>query len=220
MLKELIIGFDCREMWLPEAEVKSWKDKSWLLNPNVTRVLSVNKTTWYSVFLHPLTTKHSLGSEVQTAMGYDRAVPIEWTTSDGFWNDLEAMDAFIVEHKEDYQRKCWTIAITIVQTPIYEEGIKEKYVRIFPIDESEPDSQWKCLGYDVEDSSFFNIGLGTSWIEEYEAERRTLWGHRLNEYYLFSNQDDAVEYAEWHFKRNSSARNLVVFGLYLIQEIP
>lgn len=218
MLKELIIGFDCREMWMPEGDVKAWEDKSWLLNPEVTRILGFHHARWPTVFL-PFEGKYSLAAEY-TALGYDLALPIEWTTSYGYWSDLEAMSTFMAEHKEAYQKKCWTIAMTIVQTPEYIEGVKIGEIRILPIEDEKPKSQWKLLGYDVEDGIFFVDGLSRSWIEEYETPRKALWGHRLNEYYLFSKQDDAVEYAEYHFKFSSGAGPQVVFGLYLIQEIP
>ena len=93
-------------------------------------------------------------------------------------------------------------------------------MRVPPILEAEPDAQWKLLGYEVEDSVFFNGGLGMGWIEEYQSERRKLWADRLNQYYLFSSQEDAVEYAAWHSKLNPGVGRLLVFGLYLIQEIP
>ncbi|MBA3875220.1 MAG: hypothetical protein H0X30_39345 [Anaerolineae bacterium] len=139
MLKELIIGFDCREMWLTQAEVKSWEDKSWLLNPNVTRVLSINRGKWQSVFL-PRAGKYSLAAEQETAPGYELALPDEWTTSHRYWSDLEAMEAFITEHQSEYQKKCWTIAMTIVQTPQYIGGVKIGEIKMLSIDEEEPDS--------------------------------------------------------------------------------
>ncbi len=219
MLKELIIGFDCREMWMPEAEVKSWENKSQLLNPDVTRILGIHRAGWRSVFL-PREGKYSLAAERETAPGYELALPDEWTTSYRYWSDLEAMEAFITEHPSEYQKKCWTIAMTIVQTPKYIEAVKIGEIKILPIEDREPDSQWKCLGYDVEDGIFCTDGLSRIWIEEYEIPRKALWGHRLNEYYLFSKQDDAVEYAEYHFKLSPGAGTQVVFGLYLIQEIP
>jgi hypothetical protein len=58
-----------------------------------------------------------------------------------------------------------------------------------------------------------------TWVEEYQRERRELWGPRLNQYHLFSNQEDALEYATYHIKINSGIGTLLVFGLYLIQEV-
>jgi len=217
MLKELTIGFDCREMWMPEAEVKNWKDKSQLLNPNVERILSINRG-WRSVFLPP-EGKYSQNADRYTSPGYKLAIPYEWTTINLFWRDLEAMREFMLRHKKEYQKRCWMIGITVLPTPEYLHGLADHMVPP-TIDNREPDRSWTLLGYDVEDNPFFSGGLGMSWIEEYEEERRKLWGYRLNQYYLFSRQDDAIEYAGWHVTVNPGIGTLLVFGLYLIQEFP
>lgn len=219
MVKELIMGFDCREMWRQEAEVKNWENKRQLLNSNVERVLSINRMRWQSVF-HSSSGKNSASLDVETAPGYNLTIPVEWMTPNRFWRSLEAMREFLIDHKEEDWRRCWMIGITIVQTPEYLLGTDDDPIRVPLSEEIEPDQQWTLLGYDVEDSVFFNRGLGTSWTEEYETERRKLWGTRLNQYHLFSRQEDALEYASWHTAVDPGLDTLLVFGLYLIQEIP
>lgn len=221
MHKELILGFDCREMWKPESEVKNWPDTSYLLKSDVSRILSVNQRFWQTVFLPPAG-KYSLAAQSNTAPGYNLTIPDEWRAFNEFWRDLVAMRDFISDNTDEYQKRCWMIAITIVETPVYLRGTVTDVAWFPPIEAQEFDSQWTLLGYDIEDASFFNGGIGgVNWIEEYQAERRRLWGNRLNRYYLFPSQQDAIEYADWHTAQTKgSDGRLLVFGLYLIQEFP
>ena len=218
MLKELVLGFDCREMWLPEAEVKNWQDKSWLLNRSAERLLFVGRIWWKSVFV-PYDGKASLSAQAATALGYNLTIPVEWLTYNEYWRDLKAMTEFITHHKDEYKKRCWMICITVVQTIEYLKNVEPGEFRVPPVENLEPEQIWTLLGYDVEDSLSFTGGLGMTWVEEYQRERRELWGPRLNQYHLFSNQEDALEYATYHIKINSGIGTLLVFGLYLIQEV-
>src|SRR5262245_49980101 len=110
MNEELVIGFDCRAVWLTKEEF--WPVP--LLKPAIERWLSIGRGTWPTVFLFRQVKAN--GKEVGTAPDCHLEIPPEHRTRDGFCDDLEAMQAFMEVNRESFQRECWMIALTVVPT--------------------------------------------------------------------------------------------------------
>lgn len=228
MYKENVIGFDCREMWLPNVE--SWPSikKDQLIKPDIEKLLTIDRTQWQSVFV----SRYILDKDKfpGTVPGYSLEIPMKFRSPGWFWDNLDAMQIFLEENANEYQRKCWLIAITVVETPIYKSLINDIDLRIsvfvpLPLtDNSEINPTWILLGYDVEDGNpTFWEGLhgGPNSIENLES-LRTRWGKDLNKYHLFAEQKPACEFAD-HLNELEPKRlpsPFLVYGLYLINTLP
>src|SRR5436853_3430499 len=106
MERELVIGFDCRAMWLYTFDEAHRP----FLKPDLEYWFSIGRTTWPTVFLFSQVKVN--GKDVGTAPDCNLQIPYEHQTSDGFWDDLEAMQSFMEENKEAFQRSSWVIALT------------------------------------------------------------------------------------------------------------
>lgn len=216
--KEAIIGFDCREMWLPNVE--SWTEEKrdkFLLRQGIERCLSVSQGDWNSIFLpDPIERWYQTGL---TAPDCRLRIPDEYQaiTLNNFWSDVEALRKFLQEHEDEYPKPCWTIAMTVVDNP----GEGEYYGATFDIPwnvrfaELNPD--WIFIGYDVQDEQL-GEGLGGGYSEERMQELRERFGKRLNQYHLFDEQEQAVDYCNWQAWAENRPR--FVYGLYLIEKQP
>lgn len=146
-------------------------------------------------------------------------VPDEFRTVKGYWDSLDSLRQHLGENPYEEQKPYWMIAISVVQTSEFlaEHGQKPPWESW--VWDEEPDPQWRLLGYDVESYQFLDQGLIYVFPEPDQSERRQRFGSKLNEYYLFSNADDAHNYALWHMNAYPAVGSQLVFGLYLIETV-
>lgn len=218
MDKELVIGFDCRAMWLTE-ESSTFQS---FLKPDIERRLSIGRTTvWPTVFLfHQVRVN---GRIVGTAPDCNLEIPYEHRTQDSFWDDLEAMQSFMKENQEAFQRPSWMIALTVVPIANYMKALSEDipWSRAPAIlKEVEISDDWIRLGYDVQtEGPAFWEGLG-GFYHHIEDEMNERWGKYLNKYHLFDDRERAIEYADWQYNYEAMLGIQFVYGLYLIGSFP
>jgi hypothetical protein len=213
---ETIIGYDCREMWLPNVE--SWTEEERqraLLRHNTKRVLTVSKESWNSLFVFKRLSVD--GRYVGAIPNAELEIPIEFEELQaGIWDNLAAMQDFMKAHH--IEKPYWMIAITVVELPSYQEEIKN----VFQSKPSTIDDQWTFLGYDVEDEppSMWE-GLVTYQSRnafDYYGELSEKYGKHLNEYHLYSEQAPPIEHCEWITKKEHHP--YWVYGLYLVKPYP
>ena len=187
---ETVIGYDCREMWLPSLESRSDRVKQSLLRFDIERRLTIGRFDWNSIFAFDRT--YIDGKSVGTVPGYSLSIPDIDRTSDSFWDDDQKMVTFIHEHSNVYQQPFWAMAFSIVQTPKYEsylakwlENHKSDLVP-FSLDvDPQEHPEWTFLGYDVQDTgpSFWE-GLGSGiFPDDIQNPLREKWGKFLNKYH-------------------------------------
>lgn len=219
MYQELVIGYDCREVWSPGNDSLPQSDKLHLLRPDIERALSIQKHIWNTVFV----SEHSFSSNEQSGVASACNLTISrehefW----GFWNDLEKMCASLKENIREYKRPCWMISVSVVKTTKYDYWLSiatEEHVQVpQPIytHPSEVDSKWTFLGYDVQDG-YFAEGLGGVYSDEIQEFHRATWGKDLNKYHLFTDQERASTYSDW--MEEAEHRPFFVFGLYMIDQL-
>lgn len=144
MYEELLIGFDCREMSDPRAEIANWThDKSGLLNPNAIRILTISELEWRSVFLRYEEIPPPFGKG-PAFMGNHDAIPLGYATPHGYWYDLGDLLEFLDAHREAYQKPCWVIAASVVQTPEAIVEAQRDLSALAPIaEDARPDPEWQ-----------------------------------------------------------------------------
>jgi hypothetical protein len=230
-VEELIIGFDCREMWLPNSETDPLAKKDHLLKLDIQKLLTIDRTQWKSVFVTHYIRKSDDDTDVcwGTAPGYHLETPSESLTSGWFWDNLDAMRAFIEKHEYKYQKLCWLIAITVAETPEYQIAQAEKdpgfwgtFIPAPLLNSPKVSSAWTLLGYDVEDGApcFWEGLQGGSWPHELLDAKREKWGVHLNKYHLFKAPELAYQFALNELERRSIPSPFLVYGLYLVDIFP
>jgi len=213
---ETIIGYDCREMWLPNIE--NWTDeerKQSLLRQNIKYLPTAGKESWNSLFVFKslVVDGHYVGAIPNAQL----EIPPEFEEfQTGTWENLEAMRHFMQLHSDEVGGKpYWMIAITVVELAAYQGEIKDLF-------QSKPaviDSRWTFLGYDVEDTppSMWEGLIPSRYGKPYHHELSEKYGKHLNEYHLFSAQVPAIEFCEWQTRKEGHA--YWVYGLYLIEAV-
>ncbi|MBA3873412.1 MAG: hypothetical protein H0X30_30130 [Anaerolineae bacterium] len=216
---ETIIGYDCREMWLPNVE--SWTEEERqqaLLRQNIKRVLTVSKESWNSLFVFKRLMVD--GRYVGAVPNAELEIPIEFEELQaGIWENLVAMQEFMNAHHSAFAEKpYWMIAITVVELPDYWDEIKN----LFQSNPSTIDNQWSFLGYDVEDEppSMWEglVSYESNRASDYYGDLSEKIGKYLNTYHLYSEQTPAIEHCEWVTKKEHHP--YWVYGLYLIKSYP
>jgi hypothetical protein len=221
MEKELVIGFDCRAMWLSRSEL--WPHIQWheLLKTDIENWLSIERLVWPTVFLfHQVRVN---GWIVGTAPDCNLEIPYEHRTQDSFWDDLDAMQSFLEENKQAFQRPSWMIALTVVPTANYLKALSEDipWSRTSEIlDGINLQEDWIRLGYDVQtDGPSFGEGLGDVY-PDIKDEMKERWRKHLNKYHLFDDCERAIEYADWQYNYEPMLGIQFVYGIYLIGSFP
>jgi hypothetical protein len=76
--------------------------------------------------------------------------------------------------------------------------------------------EWRLLGYDVADGSWYSFLCNAGPGQEM-ARYRTTWGVHLNDYHLFSDVARAQAFADMNEAREPMHGPYAVYGLYLIR---
>ncbi|HUN07700.1 MAG TPA: hypothetical protein PLQ56_13915 [Aggregatilineales bacterium] len=223
---ERVIGFDCREMWLP-PDISDPYNILW--RRDITRRLSVlpDGLNWLSAFRETEWEGERQRIRERNAESYLIPKPPDYHTYRSrpfeFWEDFTEMKAFLL--RKPRLKPSWLIAITVVETPVWTVPPREDY---FPWNHrpgtvleavQRPDPAWNRLGYDVQDDLQIAEGLAQgTYHEPLNTELCEKWGPHLNTYHLFEEQQPAVDLADWWGPAES--RLYWVFGLYYLQDFP
>ena len=181
-MREHLLGFDARELWLPPDAL--WDDarrRRFLLRADTPKPLSVDATVWPSVFragdgdgyVGRLLRRHGVF-----------VVPVPaWIGPTGtLWEDLARMRSHLGANWAR-PRPTAIIAVSWIADP-EENGLAEPDLPATT--PAEPDPDWELLGYDVADrwllSGLANCGYGADDVDEF----RSRWSPALNAHHLFA----------------------------------
>jgi hypothetical protein len=112
MYRELVIGFDVREMWLDvDSQWPLRKKKQFLLKYDVVKPLSVNGWVWYSVFTESAPRLWQGYSRKPEYLGeeWDQVFAPGREVSDPGWITPRKIRALDLHQMESYLREQWGI---------------------------------------------------------------------------------------------------------------
>jgi hypothetical protein len=218
---EKLVGYDCREMYLPYLQVGLDHVQSMLLRSDIIKPLSISPLIWHSLFRSPsnISVERDLKCRYTPCLPHDDA----FATTHNFWNDLGEMRSIIMKSPEALKLPAWIVAFTVVETELYLNEVNSSETNLpFPIQDNPfvMPNGWVKLGYDVREKYLgFVGGLGTLSGDLVEQEeQKSIWGNRLNRYHLFRHQDDALLYNR-HLSARMQGIIYLTFGLYIVHII-
>ena len=204
-LKQIVIGFDIREMWMPFSE--QWPQERidrFCLREDVKKVLSTDTRVWPSVF------------DLESVKR-----PEKWF---GFvqnqWASLSTMRQHLDCRQEGQGGLVWTVGLTLVPSLCDEHQLQLWDNMIGATDPLDLNENWALLGYDVSDkfllSGLSNCGFAPEQEDVEEMRRR--WSSCLNHFHLFEDPLQASEYAKVADMRVSEHAPFFVFGLWRLRQ--
>jgi hypothetical protein len=210
--EELLIGFDAREMWLSYDDRWSQERRDgFLLRHDLIKPLSVDRLVWPSLFLPNFV--FIGGTDWGKLPEAKLAVPIEQHTM-GFWRELGAMEEILGHRWTGIDKSYWTIAITELMTTQDKQELQSQS----PFTLSEIQNNWSFLGYDIGYDSVLWSALSGNRFESDELQPlQERWMPYLNEYHLFTDQEQAGQFADWADSRDRGHAPHSINGLYRTQ---
>jgi hypothetical protein len=195
--EEQLLGFDIREMWSQmDATWPESRKANYLLRADVTKVLSVDTLVWPRVVL-----------------GVEKRVraPSQWRDL-GLWENLHHLQEYLQQDEGATQRPYQVIGITLLRNalPVHEQ---EMWTSLAPTVPASLNKEWAFLGYDVADEGFIS-GLSDCGYEADELHLRTGWELALNEWHLFTQKKQAIEFQRMTDQRVDEHAPFCIYGLY------
>lgn len=233
MYRNVVAGFDAREIWLDvdsqwtqaTKDLRQKKDEL-LLKHDVLKPLSVDRYVWHSVFSElleprlwlPVARRNKyVGPEWDNVFSESRKLskPDVYRRG-GLWRNLASLQDYLQQSWGNVWKPCYLVAVVELLTDDLDvENEEEGLESISP---DVVDSQWKFLGYDVADYDLYS-GLFNGVMDPDEAAKlQHDWKSHLNEYHLFAEPQKAFEYITIANKRYPSHMPYYVYALYGIQE--
>jgi hypothetical protein len=233
MYKNVVVGFDAREMWLDadsqwtqdRKDLRQKKDEL-LLKQDVLKPLSVDHYVWHSVFSELLEPRlwvsvarrnEYVGPEWDNVFSESRKLskPDAYRRG-GLWRSLIALQDYLHQSWGNVWKPCYLVAaVELLNDELDGENEEDG---LEPISPDVVDSQWKLLGYDVADYEL-RSGLFNGVMSSEEAVRlRHDWNDHLNKYHLFIEPQKAFDYIAIANLRYPSHMPYYVYALYGIQE--
>jgi len=232
MYKNVVIGFDAREMWLDvdsqwtqdTKDLRQKKDEL-LLKQDVLKPLSVDHYVWHSVFselLEPRLWRSVARQDKYSGSEWDNVFLESRKLSEpdnyrprNLWRNLSSLQSYLQQSWGSVWKPCYLVAVVEVMSDDLDIEEEEGTELISP---SVIDSQWKLLGYDVADYELYS-GLFNGIMDPQQATKlRREWRDDLNEYHLFAEPQKAFEYITVANLRYPSHMPYYVYALYGVQE--
>ncbi len=195
-LRESLLGFDAREMWLESAGLMhpAHKPSTFRLRDDVGKVLSADTMVWPSLFdTHP-----------------------QWIGANApFWESLSRLESAVSAARE-------TRPYRIVAATWHRETGAEHALGPHEMP-TEPESRhpaWPLLGFDVSDGSFLSGLSNCGYGEQERPALSAQWGRWLNPSHLFTNLAKALEFRTLSNSRVPEHAPFHVIGLWLVREGP
>lgn len=204
-----LLGFDIRLMPEDYVEIRWSQDVRdiFLLRPEIKWPLSVDLSVWPSFFRY--------WKDSFSFIERINIIPVDFRQQAlDLWSSLERMkDYFFKEGKPAQNGLMIAIVLETQQkTLLTNEYWGAVLDPILPINMIP--TEWLCLGYDVADqymlSGLSNCGYNVS---EKLILQKT-WATRLNEYGLFKNLEDAIEFTTLSEQRVPAHAPFYVYSLY------
>jgi len=221
---EILLGFDAREMWYYH-DVKTMgaqkNDSIGFLRDGVTKGLTVGSSIWPSVF----NDGEYLGLEdrERKLLGLGTIKLPEFIGRNRpLWNNLEYLEQYLKEKKDEIIKPYWIIAITKNKTSeLTNSELKEwpyPEITVPPV----RNNQWRCIGFDIADRSMESHLTGTSFSgnKNYIKSLCGRWGPCLNQYHLLEEIREAYAFKnEVVEKLDPVNKPYFIYGIWLIKEI-
>ena len=222
--KELLLGFDAREMWYYD-DVKAMGARETgstsFLREGILKGLTVDSSIWPCVFNdgnYP-----GLSDNERKSLGLGTLkLPEDIGSNSPLWENLEHLENHLKEHESEIIKPYWIIAITL--SPAVQRAYA-KYDEWPYSDVTVPpilDPAWACVGFDIADQSTESHLTGTTFSgeEDHIESLFRRWGPFLNKYHLFDDMGQAIAFKEQVAERNDPVnRPYYVYGIWLIKEI-
>lgn len=197
--REKLLGFDVRKMRLKNNVV--WNDKrkeTYLLRPDVDKVLSTDTIVWPSLLKVNKSTRSS-------SQNIDL----------NLWDNLKTLQNHLTKIRETAQEPYCIIGITLLLHYLNKKE-SEMWNPILvqtPLDIID-DKDWVFLGYDISDMAFLS-GLSNCGYKPEEIQSlRKRWGQHINSFNLFTDPSQAFEFKKFSDKRVVEHAPFFVYGLY------
>jgi hypothetical protein len=221
MIKEQLIGFDSREMWLSFDETTWPHDQRqiFFLRDDLIKPLSVDQDGgWQSA----LQGNPSLRMWWLREDPYAQWPHAEWIFDQSVttYGQLCVSPTFVRKtieaaspHKDKPQ---WIVAITIIG-----EEVEIDYpFEAFLTEVRHVDPTWEFVGYDVAEESCGISGLtNMGYRDDVKPFARKQFGSHLNEYHLFTDVEIAQAFATWSNTRDPGHGPFYAYGIYLIERL-
>jgi hypothetical protein len=227
MYRNVVVGFDAREMWLDvDSQWPQTRKDEILLRHDVVKPLSVDHYVWHSVFSE--SSEPRLWRSVSRQARYSGS---EWehtfaegrklSAPDGYrprnvWRNLASLQGYLQESWGEVWKPCYVVAVVEVMRNELDEEEEEGGPE--PISPQVVDSRWQLFGYDVADYELYS-GLFNGAMDLDEAAKlRREWKNHLNEYHLFVEPQKAFDYIAAANARYPSHMPYYVYALYGVEE--
>jgi len=194
-------------MWLQfEAEWSQERKDQYLLRRDIEKPLSTDNTTWPSLIF-----------DLQTWDVASRDSLFDVWFRDG----LQGLSVYLNSVLDIAKMNYWVIGITVLHESYDKEDTHYPSVPVNSLPLSSPpyDSQeWTFLGYDVSDEGFTSGLSNCGYAPDEVPALRERWGPHLNQYHLFSDVDQAIEFKKLSDDRVREHAPFFVYGLYLVED--
>ena len=232
-MKEILIGFDVREMWIPTNILweQSRKNRN-LLRLDTDKPLSVDPTVWQSIFDIDNPTNSGVLPKIE-ALSWEK-VPSktkyqteqwrsifenslqlrkpEWIGPREAWGNLEQLINHVTQYWATW-KPSWVIAITTVVSDDREivnlksYDIKPKHIF----------SEWELLGYDVADYFFTSFLTNATYSSQEKNDFQKTFKKQLNKHHLFETIEQAEAYVPVAESRDEQHGEMYSYGIYLVE---
>jgi hypothetical protein len=210
-VQEKIAGFDARASWLMSELWDTARRDHYLLRRDVPRVASLDEMVWPSVF------RGSVWAPKGDLDWHAPERPSWIGPNDPLWESLSKLRETVVRCR--YPGEVSIVAISVFGTPEYFDS-GQMQGRFDGVEPSEPDANWRFLGFDVIDGYGHISGLSNcGYFPEERAPLESEWARHLNEWHLFSSYEHADRFRIVSDERVKEHSPFVVNGLYLIESI-
>jgi len=206
-IEERILGFDIR------LDANDYVDSFWdaakrdtyLIQPKTKWPLSVDTLVWPSVFRY---------SNIGDSSLDDRRLPINTqVAASGLWSDARMMRGWFTENTKVNSRGIPIAIHLFAESTLTIDQFGSDVLEMEVRPPEQTDNRLP-LGFDVADSGRIS-GLNDCGYSPEELQRlRPQWSHRLNEFGLLANFDDALKFKEIADVRVPEHSPFYVYSLY------
>jgi len=230
-LKEVLIGYDIREMWLDITSLWNMeRRKTFLLRRDVPKPASVDPAVWPSVFDVDIAepAEHMMGigrQDTYNTSQWDEVVenhtsltlPGKTGYRQSLWNDLsELKQAVSIAWSTIWKPVCVIAVTKVVNTSDDEQT--EAYSNYF-VHPNRLHPSWQLLGYDVADDVLTGFISNAGYREDEIEILQTQWVRHFNQWHLFDSRDLAMKYVDVARERDPMHGPFAAYGIYGIQRL-
>lgn len=221
-VEDWIVGYGAREMWYHNFESMAIRKPgctSFLRN-GIIKPLSVDTSIWSSVFEDGNYPDLSIDERKRIGLGTLK-IPESIGENMPLWGNLEQLENYLTEHNAELIKPYWIISITGLLEDLEHKSPREEWPRFEPTKPGNREEAWRLIGYDI--NSRYNecclTGTCFEGNEEHIRSLRNQWGPHLNEYHLFTDIKQAIEFRDLQNCEHPNEAPHFVYGIWLIKDV-